>query len=388
MDESHAARPAKASVDEPLRRGPGQGSYKACTAYGDFRELIHRKDIDAVVNCTPDHWHVIPAIMAAKAGKDVICEKPLTLTVAEGRLLCEVIKKTGRIFQTASENRSIDTYIQLCELVRNGRIGQTQAHQRVAARRQRDSRRATSTNRRGAAGPEGLQLRDVARPGAAWPPTARPLPRQFPLEPGLLRRPADRLGRSPDRPGPVGQQHRGHRPGRGRGQGQVPAAGRALQHRRGVRAALSIRQRRDDERGQQGAGHPFRRHRRLDRLHGWRAPLEASNPAILESQIGPNEVHLYRPSEVVARTEGCKGGEHRNFIDCVKSRKPCYAPAETGHRTITIAHIGNIAMLLGRKLRWDPQAERFVDDAEANAMLSRKQREPWTIANIDSWLKG
>lgn len=82
------------------------------------------------------------------------------------------------------------------------------------------------------------------------------------------------------------------------------------------------------------------------------------------------------------------GGEHRNFIDCVKSRKPCYAPAETGHRTISIAHIGNIAMMLGRKLKWDPQAEQFVDNAEANAMLTRKQREPWTLANIDSWIKG
>ena len=87
--------------------------YKGCTAYGDFRELIDRKDIDAVGIATPDHWHVIPAIMAAKAGKDVICEKPLTLTVDEGRVLCDVIKQTGRIFQTASENRSIDTYIRL-----------------------------------------------------------------------------------------------------------------------------------------------------------------------------------------------------------------------------------------------------------------------------------
>jgi predicted dehydrogenase len=123
-------------------------------------------------------------------------------------------------------------------------------------------------------------------------------------------------------------------------------------------------------------------------FEGWRGPLEASSPAILESTIGPNEVHLYRPSEVVPRTAGNQGGEHRNFIDCVKSRRPCYAPAEVGHRTITIAHIGNIAMMIGRKLKWDPRAERFVGHAQADAMLSRKQREPWTIANIDAWLKG
>jgi hypothetical protein len=107
---------------------------------------------------------------------------------------------------------------------------------------------------------------------------------------------------------------------------------------------------------------------------------------MLDVAIDPAAVKLYRPSEIVARTNDI-GGEHRNFIDCVKSRQPCYAPAETGHRTITIPHLGNIAMLLGRKLRWNPDAERFVDDAEADAMLSRKQREPWTIANVDSWIK-
>jgi myo-inositol 2-dehydrogenase/D-chiro-inositol 1-dehydrogenase len=121
VDESRMAG-AKAAVEKHYSSVLGR-DYKGCTTYGDFRDLVNRKDIDTVDNCTPDHWHVIPAIMAAKAGKDVICEKPLTLTVAEGRILCKVVQETGRIFQTASENRSIDTYIHLCELVRNGRIG-------------------------------------------------------------------------------------------------------------------------------------------------------------------------------------------------------------------------------------------------------------------------
>jgi hypothetical protein len=114
--------------------------------------------------------------------------------------------------------------------------------------------------------------------------------------------------------------------------------------------------------------------------------LEASDPKIL-SPLGPTAQRVYRPSEIVRREETSKGGEHRNFVDCVKSRQPCYAPAETGHRTATIAHLGNIAMLLGRKLRWDPATERFREDEEANRMLSRPQREPWTMANVDSWLK-
>ena len=121
VDENHL-NAAKAKVEAHYGGKLGK-DYKGCATYGDFRELINRKDIDVVGIATPDHWHVIPAIMAAKAGKDVICEKPLTLTVAEGRLLCDVVKQAGRIFQTASENRSIDTYIRLIELVRGGVVG-------------------------------------------------------------------------------------------------------------------------------------------------------------------------------------------------------------------------------------------------------------------------
>ena len=119
---------------------------------------------------------------------------------------------------------------------------------------------------------------------------------------------------------------------------------------------------------------------------GWRGALKASDPAILETKVDADKVKVYRPSEIVPAREGNKGGEHRNFYDCVKSRKPTYAPAEIGHRTITIAHLGNIAMLLGRKLRWNPDAEDFVGDSEASALLSRPQRSPWTIENIDRWI--
>ena len=79
-------------------------------------------------------------------------------------------------------------------------------------------------------------------------------------------------------------------------------------------------------------------------------------------------------------------GEYFDFFDCIKTRKPCYAPAEVGHRTISVAHIGNISMRLGKKLQWNPDDQQFVNDDEANAMLARKQREPWTIANTDEWI--
>jgi hypothetical protein len=97
--------------------------------------------------------------------------------------------------------------------------------------------------------------------------------------------------------------------------------------------------------------------------------LQVEPKSIVDSVIGPSETHLYT----------CRGGEQRNFLDCVKSRKPCYYTAESGHRTFTITHIGNISMMLGRKLRWDPNAERFVNDEQANRMLSRSMRGPWHL---------
>jgi predicted dehydrogenase len=102
---------------------------------------------------------------------------------------------------------------------------------------------------------------------------------------------------------------------------------------------------------------------------GWRAKLQAEPQSILKSVIGPSEIHLYT----------CKAGEQRNFLDCVKSRKDCYFPPEIGHRCFTIAHIGNISMLLGRKLKWDPGKERFINDEQANRMLSRTMRSPWRL---------
>jgi len=117
-----------------------------------------------------------------------------------------------------------------------------------------------------------------------------------------------------------------------------------------------------------------RGHVRFEGTDGWvqcefYGPVEASSNKILNSVIGPEEIHL--------RT--CPGAEQRDFLDCVKSREDTYAPFEVGHRTITISHIGNISMQLGRKLRWNPDAERFVDDESANEKLSRKMRAPWHL---------
>ncbi len=383
VDSQHLAK-AREQVEKHYGEALG-ASFKGVHTTGDFRELVQRPDVDVVYNGTPDHWHVLPSILAMKAGKDVICEKPLTLFVEEGRALVAAAKQTGRVTQTASENRSIDTYIQLVELVRNGRMGRLQ-HIRVSL-------------------PSGRGTRDVKKHRLE----PEPVPPHLDYEMWLGQAPA-----APYCPGRVHWNYRWNRDTSGgmladwgahlidvaqwgndterggvveiEGKGEFPpqtdvwntAVSFALHARYANGVTLEI--------VSEGPGVRFEGSEGWIECGTWRAPLRASRPELL-APLGPDARPVFRPSEVVLAGDGGKGGEHRNFIDSVKARTPAYAPFEVGHRTITIAHIGTIAMLLGRKLAWDPAAERFTGDDEANRMLGRPQREPWSLARVDSWLK-
>jgi len=373
---------AKQLVEKHYAEATSQGSYKGCAAHADFRDLIARDDVDAVMNSTPDHWHVIPSIAAAKAGKDVMCEKPLTLTVAEGRALSDTMIRYNRIFQTASENRSIPSFHRMCELVRNGRIGRLKKiHVELPGGRW--------------VRPAGPVLPPPGVDQEKWMKEAFhkpcPVPKGFDYDMWL--------GQAPEAPycparchwnfryvldysggmltdwgahiidvAQWGNDTEGTGPVEVEGRGEFPQEGifnTATQFRcrykyaNGVELVISSRSPAIRFEGTEG----------WIAMDGWAKGLQAEPASVLDSRIGPDETHLYtRPAD-----------EHRNFLDCVKSRKPCYAPAEIGHRTITIAHIGNIAMMLGRKLAWDPDTERFVDDVEANRMLSRPMRPPWTL---------
>ena len=341
------------------------GFYKGCASYNDFREIIERRDIDAVMNATPDHWHVIPSIMAAEAGKDVMCEKPLSLTVHEGRLLSDVIKRRKRIFQTASENRSVDVYHRMAELVRNGRIGKLHTiHVDL---------------------PTGHSIKEASM-------ETQPVPKGFDYNLWLGQAPympycparihwnfrwildysggmltdwgahmidLAQWGNDTEFTGPVEVDGAGEWP-----QDSLynTATAFRIEYKYANGVKMIVRSKTPGIRFEGTGGWIGN--------DGWRAELQASSPEILKSEIGPNETHLYT----------CPGGEQRNFLDCIKSRQQCYAPAEIGHRTITIAHIGNISMMLGRKLRWNPAKERFVDDAVADGLLKRAMREPWILS--------
>lgn len=389
VDQNHLAD-AQRFVDEYQRPIYGD-AYKPCAGYSDFRKLVLRKDIDAVCNATPDHWHAIPTIMAMKCGKDVISEKPLTLFVDEGKVICRTVAEHKRVFQTASENRSIDTYIRLAELVRGGVIGRL-THIDVALPV------GNTEMRLGPQYKETFFQRDVAPiptelDYTMWLGQAPVIPYiparvhgsfrwHLNFSGGVLTDWGAHMidlaqwGHDTERTGPVEVEGRGDFPPRDAVFNTAATFTLSYKYADGVTMSISAKSPSIRFEGTSG----------WIECKGWRGSLRASEREMLDVVVDPAKARVYRPSEIVDRKLGDRGGEHRNFYDCVKTRQECYGPAEIGHRTITIAHVGNIAMLLARKLQWDPQKEDFVGDAEASAMLTRPQREPWTLANIDRWI--
>jgi len=381
VDTQHLAK-AEKKVNSHYSKALGQ-DYR-CGMYSDFRDLVNRKDIDAVDVATPDHWHVIPALMALKAKKHVICEKPLTLTVREGRILADQAKRSGLVFQTASENRSIDSYIYMCELVHGGFIGELR-HIKVLLPKDNASRGNTDFTTQEP--PEYLdyEMWQGQAPSAPYCPARIHNTFRWNL--------AYSGGRLTDWGAhmiDLAQWASGHQetgPVEVEGTGVFPprdavwnTAGEFdLHYRYANGVTMHV--------WSEVPGIKFEGTEGWIMFHGWRGPLAASDPKILEVKI-PKDKQLHRPKTIVARTGGggIPGGEHMDFTDCIKNGRQTYAPAEIGHRTISVAHIGNIAMQLGRKLRWNPEKEKFHLDDEANAMLGREQREPWTIDNVDSWL--
>jgi len=359
--------PAKQMVEKHYAAAKKAGTYKGCDTYIDFRELLARKDIDVVIVSTPDHWHAIPVIAAAKAGKDIYCQKPLSLTIAEGRAMSNAVKKYNRVFQTGSQQRSDSNFRRACELVRNGRIG------------------TLKTVRVGLPGGRP----DYAKTGDRKNP--EPVPKGF--EYNLWLGPAPEAAYAParchvnfrwmyDYSGGQVTDWGGHHPdcaqwGLGTedtGPIEIRNAKAAFPpdplwntateysfeaiYANGVTMIVSNKEK-------MGV--------RWEGTEGWvtadRGRHDASDKAILTSKIGPNEIHLYESKN-----------HYGNFLDCVVSRKATAAPVETAHRSITICHLGNIAMRLSRPiLKWDPAKEQIIDDAEASKMLSREYRGPWKL---------
>jgi len=335
--------------------------YSSCKEFADFREVLLKKDIDVVEVITPDHWHSIPVLMAAAAGKDIFCQKPLALTIPEGRAMSNAVKKYGVVFQTGSQRRSEDHFRRICEIVRNGRIGELKTV-KVGLPSGTPDYAKTAHLTQPTAVPEGFDYETWLGPAPVAPycPARTLVNYRWILDysGGQLTDwgghfiDVAQWGMGTDNTGPVRVQNAKAK------WSSHPVYNTATEfyfeciYANGVKLIVST----DEEFGIQFEGSE-------GSIGG-----DVTNPeSLLDTVIGPDEIQLYKSN----------GGHHKNFIDCVISKEPTAAPAEVGHRSIAIAHLGNISMRLGRDLDWDPANEKFINDEEANKMRSREMREPW-----------
>ncbi len=360
--------------------------FKTVTAYRDFRDLNDRKDIDAVLIATPDHWHALIAIDAMKKGKDVYCEKPLTLTVAEALALQQVAKKTGRVLATGSQQRSDHRFRMACELVRNGRIGKVKS----------------------------VECRIGSNP-VSGPIAKKPVPEGFDYDMWLGPTPmADYV--ADDKHARCNYEFRWWYEYSGGkmtdwGAHHLDIAQWALgKDGSGPIAVEVIKATQPSTDPNEYNTHPefhvqytYEGDIKVIAMHGdGTGPHRLVNKDGIEAHIGPSENGvlfvgtegtifvsrgailasdaklLAEPLATDATRLEVSANHMVNFLDCVKSRKKPICSVDVGASSVIICHLGTIALRSGKKLKWDPVKHQF-DDAEANAMLSRKMREPWKL---------
>jgi predicted dehydrogenase len=302
--------------------------------------------------------------MAAATGKHIYCEKPLSLTVAEGRVMAEEVRRYGVVFQTGTQRRSSQQFRFICELIRNGRIGQLK---KAITNIGTNNKEAPGKDWQPMPVPDWLDY-DMWLGPAPWVPYHKDrclYTFRFGLDysggqtTNLGAHAIDivQWANGTDDTGPVEVEDLG---------GEFPKDGLFTTATKVHFRALYANDVELICKTQDGG--PLR----FEGTDGWiqiqKDEFTCQPESIKTSVIGPNEIHLYESND-----------HHRNFVDCVKTHRETAAPVEVGHRSVTICHLGNIAMSLKRKLRWDPEKERFTNSRQANQMLARSMRSPWHL---------
>ncbi len=331
--------------------------FKGCAEYKDFRELVARKDIDAVVIAAPDHWHALMAIAACNSGKDVYCEKPLSLTIHEARAMVNAARKNDRVFQTGSMQRSSGEFRKACELVRNGRIGKIK--QVIVD-----------------VGPPSVPCdlpEETMEPGLNWDFWLGPAP-QRPYNSVLSPRGVHQHF-------PSWRNYREYSGGMmtdwGAHHFDIAQWGLGMDESGPVEIIPP-----EDPKATKGLRYLYANG--VEMIHGDsggilfvgtdgkilvnRGKFEATPKALGDEPLDDKAVRLY------------KSNNHgKDFLDCVRNRKKPICDVEIGCRSVTVCHLGNLAYWNHRHLKWDPAKERFIGDEEANQWLDRPKREPWKI---------
>ena len=382
LEESDCRIVAICDVDAGRRRAAvGEINEKYgnsdCSQYNDFRDLIARNDIDTLCISVPDHWHAALALAGIRAGKDIYGEKPLALTITEGRAIVEAVDRYQCVWQTGSWQRSTDHFRFGCELVRNERIGKL--------------RRVEVGIGPGFKTPE---IKETLYKIDLQP--VMPVPEGFDYEMWLGPAPwaaytekrchwnfrwildysggqvtdwgahhidIAHWGMDCDATGPVEVHGKGLFPEDGLWNAAVDYDFECL-YANGL--VMRVASNNHIPQGVRFIGDD-------GWVHVTRGGLKTNPPDLRQAKIEPNELHLPRPAG------DHRQGHRRDFLHCVKTRKTPITPAEVGHRSATVPHLGNIAMILGRKIRWDPKRERIINDESANRMLSRTLRSPWHL---------
>lgn len=358
-----------------------RGETVAVRAFEDYRELIRDGRVDAVSISTPDHWHAEPVVAAALAGKDIYVQKPLTMTLEEGRLVSDVVEAKKRIFQIGSQQRSGIQFRKACELVRNGRIGKLHT-----------VKIGLPTD------PSGGSTAEMPVPPNLnydmWLGSTPKVPynedRVHPQDsitarPGWLRIDSYCLGMitgwgshhvdiahwgmDTEHTGPIEAEAKAEFPTSGLWNVHGPYH-IEMKYANGVTMIIDNNFvngiRFEGDKGWIFVSRGGEKATASDPASAFGKALDASDRAILDSKIGPNETHLYVSTD-----------HHMNWLESIKARKPAVTTAEVAHRSTSACMIGWVAMKLGRKLRWDPVREVFINDAGANALRSRPQRAPY-----------
>src|SRR5436190_6657092 len=341
---------------------------RSCKTFHDYRKMLEDKSIDAVLISTPDHWHTLTAIHACEAGKDVYCEKPLTLFVAEGKALVKAVRQNKRVFQTGSQQRSSPEFRKACEYIRSGRLGKIKNVKVGLA----------SVNYTSKADPLTV-------------PDSQP-PRELDYEMWL--------GPAPSRPYNQNRVHYLFRFFWDYSGGQMTNWG--AHHLDITQWALGM----DDSGPVEAQGSAVYNAEKLyETPETFDLTYKYASGTVVECSSGTGKykggvtfegekgsIHVTRgkisstPEEILAQPldDTCvklyvSNDHHQNWLDCIKSRKDTICTAEIGHHSAMVCHLGNIAIRTGKKVTWDPKQQQISGDGELAKWVSRPYRSPWTL---------
>ena len=364
--DTQRLRQAKAVVDEHYGN-------ESCATHGDFCELLARADIDAVLSATGERWHALTAIFAARAGKDIYCEKPMSLTIAEGRAVADTVDRYGIVYQCGTQRRSMQSFAFAVNVARNGMIGKLRTlHSYVRAGQSCGVLTPQPV-------PDGFDYEMWLGPTPFIPYNTdfvRNLwKNHFDYSGGMITdwgahcNDLAQMAHGSDLTGPV--EYEGTAKFPQSGFCNVPIALHVeARYADGVRLIMY-----DTKSPDIWPNMNTELSVKFEGEEGWVYVDDGGNV-----DAEPKSLLQNRKFEKQQWTDAANWqGHHRNFLDCVKTRAATIAPAEVAHRSTTICHVANICLRLGRNVSWDPQAERFVNDPEADKMMSRPMRKPWRL---------